>query len=263
MDAGAVGVSFVTSKIAKFVATPGQQCASRDADERRPTADPRNSRQKKPHEVAYPLLIGSAPEDARAFDGRPSVCRGAEISVAASVTHPLVVVAALVFLATGATSDYRSRRISNRLNGGAALAGIALHCALGGLGGLQFALAGFGIGLLVLILPFVAGMIGGGDVKFAAAAGTFLGWRLLLVGLAAGIVLNGAAAAISLARRRRFLAAFRGLHSDILCWAGGVPTDTLKSTAATETIPYGVLLATGIGGALLAALFRWVPWASL
>jgi len=115
----------------------------------------------------------------------------------------------------------------------------------------------------VLILPFVAGMIGGGDVKFAAAAGTFLGWRLLLVGLAAGIVLNGAAAAISLARRRRLLSAFRGLHSDILCWAGGVPTETLKATAATETIPYGVLLATGIGGALLAALFRWVPWASL
>jgi len=185
------------------------------------------------------------------------------VSMPGSATHPLVVVAALVFLIAGATSDYRSRRISNRLNGAAVTVGIALHCTLGGLDGLLFALSGFGIGLLVLILPFVAGMIGGGDVKFAAAAGTFLGWRLLLVGLAAGIVLNGAAAAISLARRRRFLSAFRGLHSDILCWAGGVPTEILKSTAATDTIPYGVLLATGIGGALLAALFRWVPWASL
>lgn len=209
------------------------------------------------------MLIGSAPEDVRAFDGRQSVCRGARVSVGTAVTHPIVVVAALAFLAIGATSDYRSRRISNRLNGAAAIVGIALHLTLGGLDGLLFSLAGFGIGLLVLILPFVAGMIGGGDVKFAAAAGTFLGWRLLLVGLAAGIVLNGAAAAISLARRRRLLSAFRGLQSDILCWAGGVPTETLKSTAATETIPYGVLLATGIGGALLAAQFRWVPWASL
>ena len=209
------------------------------------------------------MLIGSAPEDARAFDGRQGVCRGAKNSVGTVVTHPLVVIAAMAFLAIGATSDYRSRRISNRLNGGAAVVGITLHLMLGGLDGVLFSLAGLGIGLLVLILPFVAGMIGGGDVKFAAAAGTFLGWRLLLVGLAAGIVLNGAAAAISLARRRRLLSAFRGLHSDILCWAGGVPTETLKSAAATETIPYGVLLATGIGGALLAALFRWVPWASL
>jgi prepilin peptidase CpaA len=175
----------------------------------------------------------------------------------------MIVAAASVFLVTAATSDYRSRRISNRLNGAAALSGLLLHTILGGFNGAVFAINGFLVGLLVLLLPFAAGMIGGGDVKFAAAAGTFLGWRLLLVGLAAGIILNGAAAAISLARRRRFLSAVRGLHSDILCWAGGVSTDTLKSTAATETIPYGVLLATGLGGALVAALFRWVPWASL
>ena len=182
---------------------------------------------------------------------------------AAVVTHPIVVGAASAFLVTAAVSDIRSRRISNRLNGSAAVVGLCIHGALGGLDGLLLALAGFGVGLAALFLPFVTGMIGGGDVKFAAAAGTFLGWRLLLVGLAAGIILGGATAAVSLARRRRFMSAFRGLYADILCWAGGVPTDTLKSTAATETLPYGVLLAMGIGGALIAALFRWVPWASL
>jgi Flp pilus assembly protein protease CpaA len=44
----------------------------------------------------------------------------------------------LAFLATGATSDYRSRRISNRLNGAAVVVGIALHLTLGGLDGLLF-----------------------------------------------------------------------------------------------------------------------------
>ncbi len=183
--------------------------------------------------------------------------------MAPSVTHPVVVGAALIFLVTASVSDIRSRRISNRLNGTAAAIGILIHGVLGGSDGLLFSLAGFGAGLAALFLPFVAGMIGGGDVKFAAAAGTFLGWQLLLVGLAAGILLGGVTAAVTLARRRRFMSAFRGLYSDILCWAGGVPTDTLKSTAATETLPYGVLLATGIGGTLIAALFRWVPWASL
>jgi prepilin peptidase CpaA len=183
--------------------------------------------------------------------------------VATAVTHPIVVGSALAFLVSAAVSDIRSRRISNRLNGTAAAIGITLHTALGGSDGLLFALTGLGVGLGVLFVPFVAGMIGGGDVKFSAAAGTFLGWKLLLVGLAAGILLGGVTAAVTLARRRRFMSAFRGLYSDILCWAGGVPTDTLKSTAATETLPYGVLLATGIGGALIAALFRWVPWASL
>ena len=183
--------------------------------------------------------------------------------MAVAVTNPIVVSAALAFLVSAAVSDIRSRRISNRLNGTAAAVGIALHTVFGGTDGLVFALSGLGVGLAILLLPFVAGMIGGGDVKFSAAAGTFLGWKLLLVGLAAGILLGGVTAAVTLARRRRFMSAFRGLYSDILCWAGGVPTDTLKSTAATETLPYGVLLATGIGGALIAALFRWVPWASL
>lgn len=183
--------------------------------------------------------------------------------MATAVIHPIIVGSALIFLVSASVSDIRSRRISNRLNGAAAAIGLLLHTTLGGFDGLLFAMAGLGVGLGALFVPFVAGMIGGGDVKFAAAAGTFLGWKLLLVGLTAGILLGGVTAAITLARRRRFMSAFRGLYSDILCWAGGVPTDTLKSSAATETLPYGVLLATGIGGALIAALFRWVPWASL
>jgi prepilin peptidase CpaA len=201
-------------------------------------------------------LVSAHLRSIQAFAGRESL-------LVISATHPVIVVCTAIFLITAAVSDYRSRRISNRLNGAAAATGIVLHSLTGGTDGALFALHGFGVGLGVLLLPFAAGMIGGGDVKFAAAAGTFLGWRLLLVGLAAGIILGGVTAAISLARRRRFLSALRGLHSDILCWAGGVSTETLKSTAATETIPYGVLLATGIGGAMLAALFRWVPWASL
>lgn len=222
----------------------------------------RNRKQKSRHAVAQPLLdvTGGVPAPTLrvglALEGSWRILIG-------PVVHPVIAGAASIFLVAAAVSDYRARRISNRLNGAAALLGVALHAMVGGWGGTVFALQGFCIGLLVLLLPFAAGMIGGGDVKFAAAAGTFLGWRLLLVGLAAGIILGGVTAAISLARRRRFLSALRGLHSDILCWAGGVPTDTLKSTAATETIPYGVLLATGLGGALLAALLRWVPWASL
>ena len=43
----------------------------------------------------------------------------------------------------------------------------------------------------------------------------------------------------------------------------GVKPETLKSTAASETIPYGVHLALGLGGTLLAAIFRWVPWVNL
>ena len=177
--------------------------------------------------------------------------------------HPAVVCSAFIFMVTAAASDLRKRRISNRLNFSAALFALSLQFIVGGTAGFFFALKGLGIGLAILFIPFAAGMMGGGDVKFAAAAGAFLGWRLLLVGLAVGVLLGGIVGMISLARRQRLKSAFRGLSADILCLAGGVRPTTLKSTAAQETIPYGVLLAMGFGGTLLAAIFRWVPWANL
>ena len=177
--------------------------------------------------------------------------------------HPAIVVAVFIFMIAASISDVRERRISNRLNFSAVLVGLSLQFIFGGLDGFVFGLKGFGIGLGVLLMPFVAGMMGGGDVKFAAAAGAFLGWRLLLVGLAVGVLLGGIAGAISLARQQKFKSAFRGLTADILCLAGGVKPETLKSTAASETIPYGVHLALGLGGTLLAAIFRWVPWVNL
>lgn len=177
--------------------------------------------------------------------------------------HPAIIVASFIFMIAASISDVRERRISNKLNFAAVFVALSLQFIFGGLEGLAFGLKGLGIGLGILLLPFIAGMMGGGDVKFAAAAGAFLGWRLLLVGLAVGVLLGGIVGAISLARQQKFKSAFRGLTADILCLAGGVKPDTLKSTAASETVPYGVLLAMGFGGTLLAAIFRWVPWVNL
>ena len=177
--------------------------------------------------------------------------------------HPAIIIASFVFMIAASISDVRERRISNKLNFSAVFVGLSLHFVFGGLDGFVFGLKGLSVGLGILLFPFVAGMMGGGDVKFAAAAGAFLGWRLLLVGLVVGVLLGGVAGAISLARQQKFKSAFRGLTADILCLAGGVKPDTLKSTAASETVPYGVHLAMGFGGTLLAAIFRWVPWVNL
>lgn len=168
--------------------------------------------------------------------------------------HPAIVIAALIFMVVAAASDLRQRRISNRLNFSAIIVALCLQSVVGGFPGLVFGLKGFGVGLGILFLPFAAGMMGGGDVKFVAAAGVFLGWRLLLVGLTVGVLLGGIVGAISLVRQGRFKSAFHGLSADILCLVGGVRPETLKSSAMSETVPYGVLLAMGIGGTLLATI---------
>jgi Flp pilus assembly protein protease CpaA len=102
-------------------------------------------------------------------------------------------------------------------------------------------------------------MVGGGDVKFVAAVGSFLGWQLLLVGLGIGVVAGGVVGAASLIRRRRFVKAMRGLAADFVCLASGVRPTTLKSTEAVETVPYGVMLAMGLAASVAMAFFEEVP----
>lgn len=176
--------------------------------------------------------------------------------------HPIIVGAAVIFMVTASVSDFRQRKITNRLNVAGALTGLVLQYLLVGSTGVVAGLQGLALGLSILFLPFAAGMVGGGDVKFVAATGTFLGWKVLLVGLAAGMILGGIAAAIALFVNGRFGSALKSLLADLVCLSSGVRPTTLKSTQAVETIPYGVLLATGMAGALAATLLRWVPWVS-
>lgn len=176
--------------------------------------------------------------------------------------HPIIVAAAFGFMIAGAVSDYRQRKITNRFNLVAAGSGLLLQTGLAGVPGLIAGAQGLLLGLLLLFIPFAAGMVGGGDVKFAAAVGTFLGWKVLLVGLAAGVILGGVTATASLLKSGRFVTAMKSLFADLMCLSSGIRPTTLKTTQAVETVPYGVLLAMGMAGALAATLLRWVPWVS-
>ena len=173
--------------------------------------------------------------------------------------HPLTLYAALPFMAIVCTYDFRERRIPNRLNLAAIALGLALQVSVGGVQGFFAGLSGFALGFAILLLPFLAGMVGGGDVKFVAAAGTFLGWQLLLFGLGIGVVVGGVVGAISLIRRHRFAEALRSLAADVVCLSSGVRPTKLQASTAVETLPYGVSLAIGFAAGIAAALVKEVP----
>ncbi len=74
-----------------------------------------------------------------------------------------------------AVGDWRSRRIPNFLTFGGALAGIVFQTAVMGWAGLFQALTGLLLGLGLLLLPYILGGMGAGDVKALAALGAWLG----------------------------------------------------------------------------------------
>ncbi|HWI54228.1 MAG TPA: A24 family peptidase [Desulfobacteria bacterium] len=86
----------------------------------------------------------------------------------------------LFIVSLAAVIDLRIRRIPNVLTMPAIAFGIILNTYNSGLGGGVNALAGFTSGILVLLIPFILGGMGAGDVKLLAAIGALNGTQFVL-----------------------------------------------------------------------------------
>lgn len=85
------------------------------------------------------------------------------------------VVVLVVFTAVAAYLDLTTRRIPNWLTVPVFAAGIVFHLSTAGLTGLGLALGGFAVGFGTLLVLWLIGGGGGGDVKLMGAMGAWLG----------------------------------------------------------------------------------------
>jgi prepilin peptidase CpaA len=93
------------------------------------------------------------------------------------MTNPFVVLAILVFAytATAMITDLRARRIPNWLTVSSLVGALLFHGVTGGWSGLGHALGGFAVGFGFLLVLWLIGGAGGGDVKLTGALGAWLG----------------------------------------------------------------------------------------
>ena len=92
-----------------------------------------------------------------------------------------VVIIGIITLAA-AVIDIRTRRIPNWFTVPVLAAGVIFHVVTGGLGGLWTAVGGFATGFGILLVLWLMGGGGGGDVKLMGAVGAWLGaWYTLTV----------------------------------------------------------------------------------
>jgi prepilin peptidase CpaA len=162
------------------------------------------------------------------------------------------------YMAACAVVDYRQHRIPNWLTVPAAVAGLAYSTfAPGGLGALA-ALAGFAVGFGLLLLPWLLGGGGMGDVKMLAALGTWLGPVGILVAFGLGAVLAalGMMGVLTYSvlsegfglTRRRYLAAAS---------AGGATT-AVAGPRRRRVLPFAVPMAVGTW-----LYLAWTLWISV
>lgn len=112
----------------------------------------------------------------------------------------LFVIGVFVFTASAAWCDFRMKKLPNALTMPALAMGVAFAVTqgvvLGGwsgaIHGLSFALGGFATGFCILLVLWLIGGGGGGDVKFMGALGAWLGASMTLQVLVVSAVLAGA-----------------------------------------------------------------------
>jgi prepilin peptidase CpaA len=170
--------------------------------------------------------------------------------------HLLIPLALTVWIAWG---DVRTRRIPNYLTLGTAVAGLAYNFMSHGLSGLGDGFLGMLLGFACLILPYLLGGMGAGDVKALAALGAWLGPKLTLLlfcymGIAGGVIAVGYLVWQG-SLWARIKQGWTFLLNLVLCRPDGAPRAP-SPTRVTGGIPYGVAIAvgmlilTGVGGKL-------------
>lgn len=145
--------------------------------------------------------------------------------------------------------DLRFRRIPNYLTFSGALGGLGFQLGVHGLPGLLNGLAGLALGLILLLVPYLLGGMGGGDVKAAAALGAWLGLERALVlfvymGLSGGLIIL-----VVWLWQRRLLAGVRGMWNFLLNWLLCRPVDSKPPAPVSlksNSIPYGAAMALGM-----------------
>lgn len=95
---------------------------------------------------------------------------------------PAVPVVIVVFLAScwAAVTDVWRFKVYNILTFPLLVSGLLYHLFTGGMSGLGNSTAGLLFGFGTLLMPYVMGAVGAGDVKFFAAIGAWLGYLPML-----------------------------------------------------------------------------------
>jgi prepilin peptidase CpaA len=160
-----------------------------------------------------------------------------------------VVAVVAVSGALGAAIDLRSRRVPNWLTLSITLTGLALAAVRASGLGLAAALAGFALGLAVMLPGHLIGATGAGDVKLLAALGTLLGPKAVFLAFVYSAIAGGAiAVAVAMQRRTLEVTVER---TAMLLRTRGANVAEIERTSTNNRFAYAPAIAVG---ALVAAL---------
>ena len=153
----------------------------------------------------------------------------------------------LMILITASVTDILSHRIPNWLTYPAVLFGVGSHTLLQGLDGLFFSGSGVLLGFGLLIVFYLVGGMGAGDVKLMAAVGAFLGPKGVFAAFIFTALAGGIYAVALLIRGGRLGATLARLGTPFALYLGSLTSagSIDETTRAAPKLCYGVAITIG------------------
>ena len=148
-------------------------------------------------------------------------------------------------------TDWREHKIYNKLLVPAFFTALLLNTLQGGGAGLTNSLLGVATGFVLLLLPYLMGGMGAGDVKLLAVIGAFGGVTFVLTSFLYGTAIGGLISVFLLARRKALGNTLKHFLLFLPILQKPQHLSETMGNARQEKFPYGIAIALGT----LIALF--------
>ncbi len=144
-------------------------------------------------------------------------------------------------------NDYRSRLIPNFITFAAMLAGLAMHGLHNGWDGLSYSLSGLVTGGGLLLVFYLMGGIGAGDVKLLAGVGALVGAEKVFAVFVLTVIAGGVMAAGQIAIDHSLKNICNRIKNFVVAlpYKNHFGVDDQINVSAKNTLPYGVAIAIG------------------
>ncbi|MFE8699618.1 prepilin peptidase [Cytobacillus sp. FJAT-54145] len=161
----------------------------------------------------------------------------------------LLILVLLICLIT----DIKSRKIYNKVIFPALIVAIILHAFAPFGSGILFSLTGFGVGLALLLIPYLMGGMGAGDVKLLALVGALKGAMFVMTTGIYMAIIGALIALFVIMFRKGALRRLKSIVYTVSSYKHGIKIPlALDKDALQTTYPYGVAIAGGAFMSLLA-----------
>jgi prepilin peptidase CpaA len=144
-------------------------------------------------------------------------------------------------------TDIRSRKILNIVTLPAILFAFTYHAATAGVEGFLFSGKGFLVGLGLLLIPYLLGGMGAGDVKLMAAIGALMGTSFVFYSFIYTALIGGMIAILLIIKTNGFKNTIKSFFYNVILFRSNLGSMIVEKNKKSSSIsfPYGIAIVLG------------------